>query len=156
MSRKIIRAVSVLVATLGIPAAIFASPLSASAAQHLCESFGIYCVGAPDLSTDAPVVETLSGRDLNFLSQGNGIWKIQFNADLSQCVAAANNRIDVVIHHCNGGAGTLWKKHFMDSTHIKWESHEFPEFYLAGRNNGSQYQVEPLGVSGFFYNFFIG
>ena len=154
MSRKIIRAVTVLVATLGIPAAIFASPQYASAAQHLCESFGLYCVGAPSLATDAPVDETTSGRDLNFLTQGNGQWKIQFNADLSQCVAAANNGTDVVIHHCNGGNGTVWIKHSVD-THTEWESREFPGFYLAGRNNGSQYQIKPGGLSGWYYKFDI-
>jgi hypothetical protein len=160
MSRKIIRAASVLAATLGLPAAIFAAPLSASAATAplLCEAFGNYCVGAPSLSTDAPVDETISGRNVNFLSQGNGQWKIQFNASLSQCVAAANNHTDVVIHHCNGGAGTLWIRHTVvcsPQCEYQWESNEFPDRYLAGANNGSQYQIKQLGVTGWFYKFVI-
>jgi hypothetical protein len=153
MSRKIIRAASVLVATLGIPAAILASPLSASAAgNHLCETNGNYCVGAPSLATDAPVVETQFGRDINLLFLGNAQYELQFNAAPSQCVAAANNGHDVVIHHCNGGLGVVWILFINSNGHLQWQNREFSTF-LAGHNNGTQYQVKPPGLSGWFYNF---
>jgi hypothetical protein len=154
--RKPIRAVMVLLATL---AAVFAAPLPASAAaNHLCETNGNFCVGAPSLATFAPVVETLSGRNITLIFLGNdaqGIpqFEIQLDAAPSECVAGADNGIDVVLHHCNGGLGVVWKRHFSQNGHLQWNSREFPTKWLAGHNDGTQYQLKPLGLSGWFYNF---
>jgi hypothetical protein len=152
--RKPARAVMVLLATLAVPVAVFAAPLPASAVgNHLCETSGNYCVGAPSLALYAPVVETISGRDIHLISLGNNQFDIELNAAPGECVAAANNGTDVVIHPCNGGLGTVWIEHFNPNNHRQFESREFRTKYLAGHNNGTQFQVKTLGQSGWFYNF---
>jgi hypothetical protein len=149
-----IRALMVLLAALAVPAAVLAAPLPASAAgPHVCETSGNYCVGAPGLGVDAPVVETRSGRNITFLFLGNAQYNLIIDAAPSECVAAANNGHDVVLHHCNGGLGTVWILHINPNGHLQFESREFPTKYLAGHNDGSQFQVKVLGLSGWFYNF---
>jgi hypothetical protein len=152
--RKPTHALIVLLGTLALPAAVLAAPLPASAAgPHVCETNGNYCIGAPGLSNDAGVFETLAGRDITLLFLGNAQYKLVVNAAPSECLAAANNGEDVVLHHCDGGLGTVWILHINPNGHLQFQNREFPTKYLAGHNNASQFQVKPLGLSGWFYNF---
>lgn len=147
-----------LVAAMAMPGLLLiASPAasaSASAGLHLCETFGPYCVGAPTVGLDDPVVETVNGRLFNFVLAGSGE-EIQFVADTSLCVAAANNGHDVVQHPCNGGHGIIWHEHQGSATTL-FENNEFPGKYLSGAGNGTQFQIKDLGANGWFQQFTAG
>jgi hypothetical protein len=129
-----------------------AAPASA-APSHVCETSGDFCLGAPSLVIDAPVRATVSGRDVVLRGVGNNQVEIILSADTSECVAAANNRMDVVLHHCDGGLGTVWIKHNLIAP-FKYESREFPGWYLAGRNvQGSQFQLKQDPTGGWLLRF---
>lgn len=134
-----------------------ASPASAASNVHLTEVFGAYRVGAPNIGLDDPVTETIDGRDLNIFSSGSGV-EIQFRADTSLCVAAANDGIRVVQHPCNGGLGTIW--HEQNGTNCPqgtcFESNEFSGFYLSGANNGSNFEIHLRGAPGWEQQFIVG
>jgi hypothetical protein len=153
MSRKITRTALVLVAMLTVPAVLFAAPLPASAqGDHLVETFGNYFVGAPSLALYAPVVETSSGRSINIHSNGDGGYEIVFNYDTSKCVAGANNGADVVIHPCNGGSGIIWFLSTDGNGNLFFQNKKFST-YLAGANNGGQFQLKPKPLSGWYEKF---
>ncbi len=145
-----------LVAAMAVPGLFLAaSPAAASArvGLHLCESFGSYCVGAPTVHLDDPVVET-GGRLFNFIPAGSGV-EIQFVDNTSLCVAAANNGHDVVQHPCNGGHGIIWHEQQGPATTL-FENNEFSGKYLSGAGNGTQFQIKDLGASGWLQQFTAG
>src|SRR5262249_51753831 len=153
MVRPAIRAVTRLLVILALPAAILAVPLPASAANHLCETFGNYCVGAANLDPFTPVAERNPGRDIDKNSIGGQVdglprYELAFSADPSKCVAAANNLNDVVIHPCNGGSGVVWGQD-SSSGHLRFLNQEVfnangSRVYLCGHNNGTQFLLRPL------------
>jgi hypothetical protein len=152
-----VRIASVLVALLGMTVAIVALPASASAAGGaLCETNGNFCVGAPQVFTDAPVDETPTGRliDIEVVSSTPTDLQVELalNTDTALCVAAADNQHDVVLHHCNGGLGTVWHVFANSNGHLQFQDREFGT-WLAGHNNGTQFQVKQAGLNGWFYNF---
>jgi hypothetical protein len=152
MKHKIIRAIPLLAGAFGIAVALLAAPQAANAAggPPICETSGAFCIGAPTLSTDAAVTETASGRQINMIAAGAGV-ELQINAAPSLCVAVTNNNANAVLHPCNGGAGVVWNKN-TSTGHLRFQDQEFGT-WLAGRDNGTQFTVKPLGVTGFFYNF---
>ncbi len=156
MSRKIIRAAMVLFAALAVPATVLAAPLPASAANdRLLESYGSYYVGAPDLSLYQPVMETSSGRYITLVDampDPQVDLKIRFNADTSMCVAGANNGTDVVIHPCDGNY-VVWRLS-SDAGGYFFQNLHFGT-YLAGANNGTQFQLKPQPSPGWYERFLI-
>ncbi len=162
MSRKFIRTALVLAATLTIPAVMFVAPLPASAANnHVCETNGSYCVGAPNLTLYAAVVETTTGRDINIDSASTGArdFYLKFSADTRLCVAAADNSSDVVIHSCNGGSGIIWRLQDASSTEHCLPTCFFKNrkvgLYLAGDNKGDQFQLKPHPLGGWYEKFTV-
>ena len=138
---------------LAVPLAVFGAPLAANAAgNHLCETSGNYCVGAPSATNDAAVVETATGRDITLLFLGNAQYELQLTNATSLCVAAANNGVDVVLHHCNGGSGVVWILVINPNGHLQWLNRLFNK-YLAGHNNGTQFHIKDPAQPGWFYNF---
>jgi hypothetical protein len=122
----------------------------------MCEKSGKYCLGAPNLAVDHPVVEAKKGRAINFIFLSNPNNKLheelQLAASPKECVAAASNGIDVVLHHCNGGLGTAWIISG-NNPPLLFRSVEFPTETLAGHNNGTQYHVNSKGQKGWYYKF---
>jgi hypothetical protein len=163
------RAVAVMLATLAAPAVILAAPSPAFAGTHLHETNGAYFVNADNLNLYTPVVETsITGRDLTISWDGTTYFdgfhavEIYFNLDHSKCVAAANNLSDVNIHPCNGGSGVIWGEIPLDPTHGVYEffNREATQatgvnLFLAGRNNGTQYQLN-AGGPGWYIKFTYG
>jgi hypothetical protein len=153
--------VALLLAAVALPAGLFAAPAdAASGAFLLHEANGSFAVGAPNLTVDSPVVETASGRQLFFPfvqtgPNGNPEVELQLKADTTECVAAAANRVDVVLHHCDGGLGTVWIEHTNDNGKKQYEPREFRGLFLAGHNQptGTQFQLKSLTNGAWFHNF---
>jgi hypothetical protein len=57
-----------------------------------------------------------------------------------------------MVHPCNGGLGIVWIEHTPNGRR-EFESREFRTMYLAGHNNGTQFQLKLHGQSGWYYNF---
>lgn len=153
MRRRVFRAIAALAGLSGMAVTMLAAAQAANAVEfNYCETNGNFCIGAPDLGTFAPVVETGAGRAINLLGVSGGYWKLQFNAAPSQCVAATDNGNGVVIHHCNGGLGTLWQIINNANGHLQFWDREH-DTLLAGRNNGTQYKLITEPAEGWFYNF---
>ncbi len=159
MIRKAVRAATVLFAALAVPTTVLAAPPPASAAptnDRLLESYGSYYVGAPDLSLYQPVMETSSGRYLHLIDSmpdPQVDLKIVFNADNStKCVAGANNGTDVVIHPCDGNY-VVWRLS-SDAGGYFFQNLHFGT-YLAGANNGTQFQLKPKPSPGWYERFLI-
>lgn len=147
---------ALLVAAMTVPGLLLAASPGASArvGQHLCETFGSFCVGGSAVGLDNPVVETTDGRLLNFNSAGSGV-EMQLVANASLCVAAANNGHDVVMHPCNGGHGVIWHEQQGPASTL-FENNEFSGKYLSGANNGTQFQIKDRGASGWEQQFSAG
>lgn len=147
--------VLVLLATAAAQALLFAASPPASASPlftgHIRETFGSYSVGAPSIALYDPVMETTSGRVIDIVAAGN-YRKLEFDADTTKCVAAANNGADVVVHPCDG-SGVDWAIIGLDSSHYAFQNREFNNKYLAGANNGTQFQLKTWGQNGWYYNF---
>jgi hypothetical protein len=146
---------------LAVPVTVLAAPSPASADDnfHWCEANGSYCIGAPDLSEYAPVMETATGRDIytNLVSPNDGGFELSFAAKQSLCVAAANNAKDVVIHRCNGGMGVVWYEVDVYGTgYTIFQNREFPTLMLAGHDDGTQLQLKSFNnqpVANWYYKF---
>jgi hypothetical protein len=68
--------------------------------DHICESFGSFCVGAPTLAFDDPVVETVSGRIIKFVPVAGGV-NLALQIDPTKCVAVKNNSNLVELRACS-------------------------------------------------------
>jgi hypothetical protein len=153
-------------ATVAMPIAMFATPATASATivltGHLCETNGNFCVGSTSLDLSSAVSERNPGRTLDLVDQnrafeGDEIYKIRFHADRTKCVASANDLSRVVIHPCDG-VGVDWAKDPNANRHLRFINREATialnsNQYLAGFNDGGDYALEPLGLSGVLYAF---
>src|SRR3954447_1065065 len=58
--------------------------LAPRAAVSICESHGRFCVGAPTLAFEDPVVETASGRNFLLVATPTG-FNLAFSADPTRC-----------------------------------------------------------------------
>jgi hypothetical protein len=129
-------------------------PASASTGYYVCETNGSYCVGAPNRTNYAPVVETT--RYLIFFAPTSTQYhyKLEFALDPTKCVAAANNGYLAVLHPCNGGVGVVWILETGPDGHSDiLENQEFSGKYLAGDNQGDQFHVKNYGANGWYYQF---
>lgn len=157
MRRRTVRTIPLLVGVLGMGIAMLVAPPAANAAgNNVCETSGSFCIGAPTLALNAPVVETVTGRVINIMSQGlpAGQVELQISAAPSLCVAAADGDVNVVLHACQRGQGTVWIEMppgGSGNPHT-FQDREFDTF-LAGRDNGTEFKVEGPNVPGFFYRF---
>src|SRR5437773_5908121 len=129
MIRNAVRAATILLATLAVPAVIFAAPLPASAASsnNLCETNDptTYCLGSANLDLYTSVTEQNPGRNLVQTPLGGTFenaptYLLQFSADTTKCVAAQNDLIHVDIRPCNGGTGTVWARVKVADNVYRW------------------------------------
>ncbi|MGE5287478.1 MAG: hypothetical protein ACM3ML_09800 [Micromonosporaceae bacterium] len=160
MIRNALRAATLLLATLAIPAAILAAPLPANASPgHLCETYDptSYCLGSANLNLYTWVRERIPGRDLTQSSlggtfEGHPTYLLKFSADTSKCVAVSNDLAVVEIRQCNGGTGTVWARVTSSSGVYMWINRYATnsygaDLYLSGIGiQDRQYAVEPIGV----------
>ncbi|HEY7147081.1 MAG TPA: hypothetical protein VH637_22775 [Streptosporangiaceae bacterium] len=162
MIRRAIRATSVLLSTLAIPAAVLVAPLPVSAAsgESICESFGnSYCLNSANFNSFTPIFEDNfnNARTIDF--DGN-LLVLHGSANQSQCVAATNNDDNVVVKPCSGSIGVGWTLKIVDGSD-EWINNAATRnagrnIFLAGRNcRGCQFALLPSGVSGALYKFFI-
>lgn len=158
--RKLWRLASVGIGAVALAAGPVMTSAQAGAASasvvgsHVHETFGSFYVGAPSLGIDDPVVEAVNGRTFN-IQPVTGGEEFQFTADLSKCMAAANNGVDVVIHVCNGGSGVVWKEVPGPATTL-YESQKFPNMFLSGDNHGDQFEIQPKHANGWEQQFSVG
>jgi hypothetical protein len=114
MISKAIRAATLLLPTLAIPATVLAAALPASAATSgsMREvSGGQYCLNTANFNPYTPVTESGSGaRTINAVLQNKNqqIYLLEFKGDTSKCVAADNSGLHVEIKACNGSSGVYW------------------------------------------------
>jgi hypothetical protein len=154
-----------MLATVASAAAMLVAPLPASAAgPHLCETYGSYCLGSANLNLGTTVYETTPGRNLLQTSLGGTFdnhptYELQFSADLSKCVASANDYDTVVIRACND-FGTVWARIKDDTNVYRWinryatQHNSFGDtLYLSGYDTGTTFEVRPLGQYGRLYKF---
>lgn len=161
MIRTCVRAAVILLAVLSVPIALLAAPTPARAAgNHLCETYGSYCVGSDNLDLFTAVVEkpksTGGGRNLIATPLGGSFhgfptYLLQFSSDATKCVASANDPWGggVVIHPCNGGTGVVWARD-TSTGHLRWVNRYASgdngnSVYLEGQDNGTQYQFGFVG-----------
>jgi hypothetical protein len=169
MIRKVIRAASVLLSALAIPAAVLAAPLPANAdssGETICEvNGGHYCTNTTSFSSFTSVFEdSHSARtiDVVFQSPNNTNYLLEFNGSFlqSQCIAANNNEDRVVIKPCYGSIGVDWTLKIVDGSD-EWINNAATRdagknIYLAGSNcQGCQFKLLPSGISGALYKFFL-
>jgi hypothetical protein len=164
MIRNVIRAAKILLAALVVPAALFIAPLPASAtsASYMCETYGAYCVGAPQIAAGATVDETATGRLLQLKPltgtfENHQIFEFAFNADPGKCVAFDSSADLVEVHDC-GGNGTVWALVTSNGSDM-WINREDTnienqDMYLTGYNCGCIFVTGSKGVNGGYQRFY--
>jgi hypothetical protein len=109
--------------------------------DHICEQFGAqWCVGAPTLAFEDPVVETVSGRIMQFIFVSGGV-NLAFNADPTKCVAVKNNSNLVEIRACSQPSA-VWIVQTGPNGHSCVFQNQLGGV-LGGRGDGGQYSVVP-------------
>jgi hypothetical protein len=120
------------------------TPASAVGTIRLFEAFGTYALGAPNLSSGQPVVETVSGRDVSVVPQSgtNTNVKIVFNSNTHLCVAAVDGNEAIIVNSCSG-LGTLWQPQSASCTEcFKFRNNRETsllgtDIFMYGANNGT-------------------
>ncbi len=167
MIRNAVRAATILLATLAIPAAIFAAPLPASAgSNHLCETYDptTYCLGSANLDLYTSVYEANPGRNLIQTPLGTTFdhhpnYLLQFSADATKCVAVAGDLNTIEIRPCNGGTGIVWARVKDADNVFRWinryatQNSGGTNLYLSGWGVGVIYQLRVWGQYGFYQRF---
>jgi hypothetical protein len=143
-----------MVALLGLPLAVLPAAPALAANTFVCEDVAPWCIGAPNLALYSPLIETTSGRNLTVSPLRDGTYIISIDAVPGECVAAANNGMDVVIHPC-GGAGVHWYAQTDPSgPAFRLISQEFPNKYLVGPGvGGAAFQLRVAGAWNCCYRF---
>jgi hypothetical protein len=135
----------------GSPPANAAGPLA-----KICEVTGGLCLGAPNLASFDPVVETTSGRDILPKNLGGNLWELQINAAPSECVAANNPGTLVVLHPCANNNGITWLvSQDKDGVSCDFEN-TLAAKYLSGDGNKHQLTLQKKGTKGWLQAFFGG
>lgn len=133
-------------------AALAGSPQAAAAPTgRLCESHGSFCVGAPTIAFEDPVVETAGGRIFQFPTSG-GFVLFAFNADPTRCAAVKNNSDLVEVRACTNVPSALWIPQLGPDGHSCIFQNQLGG-YLSGPNSGGQFQVKSKGANGWFQQF---
>jgi hypothetical protein len=132
-------------------AALAGSPQPAAVTGRICESHGSFCVGAPTIAFEDPVVETAGGRIFQIPTSG-GFVLFAFNADPTRCVAVKNGSDLVEVRACNNVPSALWiPQRGPDGTSCIFQNQL--GLYLSGLDNGSQLHVKTKGLGGWFQQF---
>ena len=155
MIRKAIHTATVLLATLGVPTAVLAATLPASATSSvtgsMCEVNGHgYCLNTANYNPYTRVTESGSGaRTIKAVLQNNGTYLLEFNGDTSKCVAASNNNNIIEVKVCNGSDGVVWKSAASGRWINQQATNEYGvNYYLAGLNHaGDTYTLAQYGPS---------
>lgn len=176
MIRMPVRTAALMAAMLAIPAIAFTAPAPAlaSGGGTKCESSGDpWCIGSADLQLDTAVAERMPGRNiieqpLGTTYDGLHTFLLEFSADASKCVAAANwPSLNVKIHPCSGGSGVVWAQDESINGEVEWINRlasqnngavpgmdETEILYLAGHNNGTNFVLAEKNASSTeFFNF---
>jgi hypothetical protein len=172
MIRNTIRVAAVLLSALSMSAALLAAsvPASAASSYHIYEAFGPFTVGAPNLSINAPVVESSTGGRLiqekllankfdNFYT-----YELVFNENTSLCVGTYPGApLDVAVVSCSNGTGTAWALDTSRGNDDAWINRAFSQAenkqeYLTGfSNSGGQFGTSTWGFfSGSLQRFYNG
>lgn len=162
MISKAIRVATILVATLGILVAILAAALPASAATSgsMCETNGNnYCLNTANFDLYTPVTESGSGaRTINAVVQNASqhTYLLQFNGDISKCVASDNNGYFVEVKACSGSNGVIWTSAGSGMWINNYATaRDHYNVYLTGYNQaGNQYSIKPdVSGDGYYQKF---
>ncbi len=137
-------------------AALAGSPQAAATiTNRICETNGSFCVGAPTIAFEDPVVETTGGRIFQIQTSG-GFVLLAFNADPTRCVAVKNGSTNtdglVEVRACSGVPSALWvPQRGPDGQSCIFQNQL--GLYLSGRNMGTQFHVRAKGEGGWFQQF---
>lgn len=131
--------------------AVAAPPVSTQATgNNICESHGQFCVGAPTIAFEDPVVETLTGRLFQIVFVAGGI-NLAFTAEPNKCVAIKNNSNLVEVRACTQPSAVWVPQTGPDGHSCVFQNQGR---YLSGHNMaGSQFTVESKGASDAFQQF---
>jgi len=129
----------------------------AAAGVRICYSHGDFCVGAPTIAFQDPVVETAGGRLFQVLA-GGGFVAFAFNADPTRCVAVKNGSDLVEVRACSGVPSALWiaqRGPDGQSCIFQNQIHDAANqpVYLSGHNDGSPFHVVRKGANDWFQQF---
>jgi hypothetical protein len=123
---------------------VLAPSANASGPAKICETHGLYCVGAQNLGASDPVQETFDGRVIEVVSVGGNAYRLEINAMPHLCVAASDNGMLAVLKPC-GNDGVVWlaaKKPGGDGHSCRFQSRQFPGKFLTGDNQGDQFTLK--------------
>lgn len=128
-------------------AALAGSPQAgATVIGTICETYGShFCVGAPTIAFEDPVVETANGRSLEIVDVPGGV-VLAFNAPGNKCVAVKNASTLVEVRSCDVASAVWIRQTGPDGHSCIFEatstSTTQPRTYLAGPNRaGGQFSV---------------
>jgi hypothetical protein len=152
---------------------MLAAPSSALAAgAKQCEVNGqMFCITTADLQLETVVTEgtsaaarTIIVQPLGTKFEGKPTALLELASDATKCIAATNApALNVKIHPCSGGSGTVWAQELNFNGNTQWinryaTQNDSPDpgfdFRLAGNNNGTGYILaQPFANSTKFFNF---
>lgn len=127
-------------------------PDAVLAIERVCETFGAFCVGAPTIAFEDPVVETAGGRILQIVSVAGGV-NLAFNADPTRCVAVKNASTLVEVRACTV-ASAVWKMQNGPDGHSCLFQNQLGGF-LSGPGNGGRFNVVSRGASGWLQQYTV-
>src|SRR4051812_136343 len=122
----------------------------AAVTGRVCETFGAFCVGAPTIAFEDPVVETTGGRILQIVPVAGGV-NLAFNADTTRCVAVKNNSSLVEVRACSQASATWIPQRGPDGQSCLFQN--LLGGFLSGADSGGQFNVKARGANGWFQQF---
>jgi hypothetical protein len=140
-------------------AALAGSPQAAAATGRICETNGSFCVGAPTIAFEDPVVETAGGRIFQVLTSSSGNFVLlAFNADPTRCAAVKNGSDLVEVRACANVPSALWiPRRGPDGQSCIFQNQLKDALgnsvYLSGHDDGSQFHVKTKGANSWFQQF---
>jgi hypothetical protein len=120
--------------------------------DRICETFGSFCVGAPTIAFEDPVVETPTGRIFQINSVTGGV-HLAFNADPTRCAAGKNNSTLVEVRACTVPSATWIMQPGPNAGSCIFQNQLGG--VLSGPNSAGQFEVRSRGASGWLQQFFI-
>jgi hypothetical protein len=106
--RKVVTSIAAIVAVTAIGIVTSQTPAEASVGK-ICLTYGLGCVGAPNIGTGDPVVLTATGREINLHDRGYKccggyeVFQLQMSADTSKCVGVPDGGFFTTIRLCSSG-----------------------------------------------------
>jgi len=121
--------------------------------DHICESFGQhFCVGAPGLAFEDPVVETPTGRVIQINPVAGGV-NLALQIDPTKCVAVKNNSNLVELRACSQPSA-VWIVGNGPNGHSCVFQNQLGGV-LGGPNTGAQFRVVSSDDSELFKQFVV-